>query len=60
MKALKRKWSVVYFVKTKSRKAGSKTNVDLGHGMMQLLADVDISLMGWVVAIAGSFLLGVA
>lgn len=48
------------FCQNQNTESRIKTNVDLGRGMMQLLADVDISMMGWVVAIAGSFLLGVA
>lgn len=37
-----------------------KTNVDLGHEMMESLSDMQISTGGWAVAIAGAFLLGVA
>lgn len=36
------------------------TNVDLGHLMLDRLADMNISLTGWILALLGSFLLGVA
>lgn len=55
----KRKTVCLYFTQHPLR-TGIKTNAELGRPMREIIAEAGISWDAWMVAIAGSFLLGVA